>query len=105
MDSYTFEKFSSCLQLIFFYIKDCALARHIGVYHHDFTVNVIFIFFVNVHLYTFARIGEYSYIGDDGKTYTVKYSAGVDGFRYTRTLLKKINFAHFLIYQEIFLHI
>ncbi|XP_023331084.1 uncharacterized protein LOC111703388 [Eurytemora carolleeae] len=27
------------------------------------------------------RIGQYSYIGDDGKTYTVKYSAGVDGFR------------------------
>ena len=29
----------------------------------------------------FSRIGQYSYIGDDGKTYTVKYSAGVDGFR------------------------
>ena len=28
-----------------------------------------------------SRIGQYSYIGDDGKTYTVKYSAGVDGFR------------------------
>jgi len=27
------------------------------------------------------RIGQYSYIGDDGKTYTVKYSAGADGFR------------------------
>jgi len=27
------------------------------------------------------RIGQYSYVGDDGKTYTVKYSAGVDGFR------------------------
>ena len=27
------------------------------------------------------RIGEYSYIGDDGKTYTVRYSAGVNGFR------------------------
>ena len=27
------------------------------------------------------RIGEYSYIGEDGKTYTVKYSAGKDGFR------------------------
>jgi hypothetical protein len=27
------------------------------------------------------RIGQYSYIGDDGQTYTVKYSAGVDGFR------------------------
>ena len=27
------------------------------------------------------RIGQYSYIGDDGKTYTVKYSAGVNGFR------------------------
>lgn len=27
------------------------------------------------------RLGEYSYIGDDGKTYTVKYSAGKDGFR------------------------
>ena len=27
------------------------------------------------------RIGEYSYIGDDGQTYTVRYSAGVDGFR------------------------
>merc|ERR1719411_1641762 len=27
------------------------------------------------------RVGQYSYIGDDGKTYTVKYSAGVNGFR------------------------
>merc|ERR1711963_669515 len=27
------------------------------------------------------RIGQYSYIGDDGKTYTVKYSAGINGFR------------------------
>jgi len=27
------------------------------------------------------RIGQYSYIGDDGQTYTVRYSAGVDGFR------------------------
>jgi len=27
------------------------------------------------------RIGMYSYVGDDGKTYTVKYSAGVNGFR------------------------
>ena len=27
------------------------------------------------------RIGQYSYIGDDGKTYTVKYSAGKNGFR------------------------
>merc|ERR1711892_1655939 len=26
-------------------------------------------------------IGQYSYIWDDGKTYTVKYSAGVNGFR------------------------
>ena len=24
---------------------------------------------------------QYSYIGDDGQTYTVKYSAGKDGFR------------------------
>ena len=28
------------------------------------------------------RIGQYQYIGGDGKTYTVKYSAGVNGFRY-----------------------
>jgi len=27
------------------------------------------------------RIGQYSYIGEDGQTYTVKYSAGKDGFR------------------------
>lgn len=27
------------------------------------------------------RIGQYSYVGDDGKTYTVKYSAGKEGFR------------------------
>jgi len=27
------------------------------------------------------RIGQYSYIGDDGKVFTVKYSAGKDGFR------------------------
>jgi len=27
------------------------------------------------------RIGQYSYIGDDGKVYTVKYSAGIDGFK------------------------
>jgi hypothetical protein len=65
----------------------------------------LYLFFVFNILFAFARIGEYSYIGDDGKTYTVKYSAGVDGFRYTRTLLKKKNFAHFLIYQEIFPHI
>ena len=26
-------------------------------------------------------LGQYSYIGDDGKTYTVKYEAGVNGFR------------------------
>ena len=25
--------------------------------------------------------GQYSYIGDDGKAYTVKYSAGINGFR------------------------
>ena len=34
------------------------------------------------------RIGQYSYIGDDGKTYTVKYSAGVNGFRYVLFLLQ-----------------
>jgi len=28
-----------------------------------------------------TRIGQYSYIGDDGQTYTVKYSAGKEGFR------------------------
>jgi len=28
-----------------------------------------------------SRIGAYSYIGDDGKVYTVKYEAGVNGFR------------------------
>merc|ERR1719249_619333 len=27
------------------------------------------------------RVGQYSYIGDDGRTYTVKYTAGKDGFR------------------------
>lgn len=27
------------------------------------------------------RIGQYQYVGDDGKTYTVKYEAGVNGFR------------------------
>ena len=27
------------------------------------------------------RIGEYQYVGDDGKTYTVRYEAGVNGFR------------------------
>jgi len=27
------------------------------------------------------RIGQYSYVGDDGKVYTVKYSAGIDGFK------------------------
>jgi hypothetical protein len=27
------------------------------------------------------RLGEYSYIGENGQTYTVKYSAGKDGFR------------------------
>lgn len=27
------------------------------------------------------RIGQYSYIGDDGNTYIVRYSAGKDGFR------------------------
>ena len=28
-----------------------------------------------------SRIGEYSYVGDDGKTYTVRYEAGINGFR------------------------
>merc|ERR1711899_550684 len=27
------------------------------------------------------RIGQYSYIGDNGKVFTVKYSAGKDGFK------------------------
>jgi hypothetical protein len=27
------------------------------------------------------RVGQYSYVGSDGLTYTVKYSAGKDGFR------------------------
>ena len=27
------------------------------------------------------RIGQYSYIDENGKTITVKYSAGVNGFR------------------------
>ena len=27
------------------------------------------------------RIGSYQYVGDDGKLYTVKYEAGVNGFR------------------------
>ena len=27
------------------------------------------------------RVGQYQYIGDDGKTSTVKYEAGVNGFR------------------------
>jgi len=27
------------------------------------------------------RVGQYSYIGDDGKTITVRYTAGKDGFR------------------------
>jgi hypothetical protein len=27
------------------------------------------------------RVGQYSYIGDNGQTYTVKYTAGKDGFR------------------------
>merc|ERR1712083_401958 len=27
------------------------------------------------------RIGQYTWVGDDGKTYTTKYSAGPDGFR------------------------
>jgi len=27
------------------------------------------------------RVGQYSYIGDDGQTYTVKYTAGKEGFR------------------------
>ena len=26
-------------------------------------------------------MGQYSYVGDDGRTYTVRYSAGKDGFR------------------------
>ena len=37
-------------------------------------------FFVILQQYDFM-IGQYSYIGDDGKTYTVKYEAGVNGFR------------------------
>ena len=38
------------------------------------------IFFIILQQYDFM-IGQYSYIGDDGKTYTVKYEAGVNGFR------------------------
>ena len=32
------------------------------------------------------RIGQYQYVGDDGKTYTVKYEAGVNGFRYAQDI-------------------
>ena len=38
-------------------------------------------FFVIFATIWFFMIGQYSYIGDDGKTYTVKYEAGVNGFR------------------------
>ena len=31
------------------------------------------------------RIGQYQYVGDDGKVYTVKYEAGVNGFRHAFT--------------------
>ena len=34
------------------------------------------------------RIGQYQYIGDDGKLYTVKYEAGVNGFRSVTTKKK-----------------
>jgi len=27
------------------------------------------------------RVGQYQYVGDDGKLYTVRYEAGVNGFR------------------------
>ena len=36
--------------------------------------------FIILQQYDFM-VGQYSYIGDDGKTYTVKYEAGVNGFR------------------------
>ena len=46
------------------------------------------------------RVGQYSYIGDDGKTYTVKYSAGVNGFRSVLMSheIFKLLFSHFLFY-------
>ena len=43
------------------------------------------------------RVGQYSYIGDDGKTYTVKYSAGVNGFRSVFNML----FNHWTIIKAV----
>ena len=37
------------------------------------------------------RIGQYSYIDENGNTIVVKYSAGVNGFRWTFTLTGVIN--------------
>ena len=34
-----------------------------------------------IPFFILINLGQYSYIGDDGKTYTVKYEAGVNGFR------------------------
>ena len=43
------------------------------------------------------RIGQYSYIGDDGQTYTVKYSAGIDGFKILEGNIFKARLKSFLI--------
>ena len=43
------------------------------------------------------RIGQYSYIGDDGKTYTVKYSAGIDGFKILEGNIFKAGQKSFLV--------
>ena len=37
------------------------------------------------------RIGQYSYIDENGNTIVVKYSAGVNGFRWTFILIGVIN--------------
>ena len=52
------------------------------------------------------RVGQYSYIGDDGKTYTVKYSAGVNGFRSVIMMARNIQIIiqsfSVLLYSNIF---
>ena len=45
------------------------------------------------------RIGQYSYIDENGKTITVKYSAGVNGFRYGRLILILFNSFNFIVYN------
>ena len=70
-----FQKFSSCLRPGTEY-RDREQLRE-AKRNCKYNVKLITLFFRGNN----QRIGEYSYVGDDGKTYTVRYEAGINGFR------------------------